>query len=53
LGYRNTISVTPGASYTVVVGTGGTGSGGNNSNGANGAVRIIWGDNRSFPYNAS
>ena len=49
LGYRNKISVTPGASYTVVVGTGGTGSGGNNSNGANGAVRIIWGDNRAFP----
>lgn len=49
LGYKNNISVTPGTSYTVVVGQGGslpplTGSGGK------GAVRIIWpGTTRQFP----
>ena len=49
LGYKNNISVTPGNSYTVVVGAGGTGTGGNNADGAGGAVRIIWGTGRSFP----
>lgn len=53
LAYKNNISVTPGSSYTVVVGKGGqtTQSGGaGNQAGANGAVRIIWpGDTRTFP----
>lgn len=49
LAYANNISVTPGSSYTVVVGAGGTWNGGQRI-GANGAVRIIWpGDLRQFP----
>jgi hypothetical protein len=35
-------SVTPGSSYTVVVGGGG-------DRAANGAVRIIWGSGRAYP----
>jgi len=53
LGYKNNIVVSPGASYTVVVGVGAKGGGGWPS--GDGAVRIIWagtrpGDvSRSFP----
>lgn len=51
LGWTNDIPVTPGNSYTVVVGDGGlpdtqwqyAGKGGG------GAVRIIWGTGRAFP----
>jgi hypothetical protein len=56
LGYKNNYSVTPGNSYTVVVGAGGGSlstscscwaSGGA---GAAGAVRIVWpGNTRQFP----
>jgi hypothetical protein len=50
LGWKNNISVTPGASYTVVVGAGGTGSGGGtNRVGGQGAVRIVFGSGRAFP----
>jgi hypothetical protein len=43
LAYKNNISVTPGTSYTIVVGAG-RGAGGV------GAARIIWpGTSRSFP----
>jgi hypothetical protein len=46
----NNSSVTPGTSYTVVVGAGGTNSGTTNGTGGVGAVRIIWpGTTRSFP----
>jgi hypothetical protein len=48
LAYINNYSVTPGNSYTVVVGNLGTSPTG--QNGAVGAVRIIWpGTTRSFP----
>ncbi len=51
LGWKNSIAVQPGTTYTVVVGDGGlpdvqwqyAGQGGS------GAVRIIWGPDRSFP----
>jgi len=47
LAYANNISVTPGASYTVVVGVGGTVP---DHAGGNGGVRIVWpGQFRSFP----
>jgi hypothetical protein len=47
LAYTNNISVTPGATYTVVAGAGGTNT---NMAGGNGAVRIVWpGQIRSFP----
>lgn len=58
LGWKNNIAVTPGNSYTVVVGGGGgtnangAGAGTNRGNGGlggGGAVRIVWGTNRSFP----
>lgn len=55
LAYGNNISVTPGSSYTVVVGSGGLGGSlgpnyYNGAPGAGGAVRIIWpGNTRSFP----
>ena len=54
LGYKNSISVTSGGSYTVVVGAGGAPDPGNASSGAGGAgaVRIIWsvnGTTRAFP----
>jgi hypothetical protein len=43
LAYKNNISVTPGNSYTIVVGN-------KRGTGGNGAVRIIWpGTTRSFP----
>lgn len=44
LAYKNNIVVTPGASYTIVVGA-------TNTNGGNGAARIIWGTTitRAFP----
>jgi len=45
LRYANNVSVTPGDVITVVVGAAGTG----NASGGSGAVRIIWGENRSFP----
>ena len=52
LAYRNSISVTPGASYTVVVGAGGsTTVGGRTSKGGDGAVRLLWGGLRGFPSN--
>ena len=50
LGWKNNISVTPGQSYTVVVGLGGATDGHNFSgNGGNGAARIIWGVGRAYP----
>lgn len=49
LRYANNVTVTPGATYTVTVGTGGTAPGGAGGAGGNGAVRIIWGAGRSFP----
>ena len=59
LGYKNNISVTPGNSYTVVVGTGGKNSynscscqrlRGGYGAGGSGAVRIVWpGSSRQFP----
>lgn len=54
LGYKNSISVTAGSSYTVVVGAGGAADPGSATAGAGGAgaVRIIWsvnGTTRSFP----
>jgi len=49
LGYKNNITVTPGNSYTVVVGAGGTATSPAGS-GAGGAVRIMWpGNTRTFP----
>lgn len=51
LGWKNNISVTPGTSYTVVVGA--TRSVTNSGTSGSGAVRIIWGTGRSFPNNAS
>jgi hypothetical protein len=43
LAYKNNISVTPGNSYSIVVGA-------KRGTGGLGAVRIIWpGDTRSFP----
>lgn len=56
LAYKNNYTVTPGATFTVVVGEGGYASptcsfGGYRACG--GAVRIIWGVGRSFPNNAS
>lgn len=50
LGWKNNIPVTPGQSYTVVVGAGGNTDGPNFSgNGGNGAARIIWGAGRAYP----
>jgi hypothetical protein len=55
LAYGNNISVTPGGSYTVVVGIGGARGVGTDYGiigglGASGAVRVIWpGNTRSFP----
>jgi hypothetical protein len=53
LGYKNNYTVTPGSSYTVVVGAGGNGFHfihGGNGGGASGAVRIVWpGNTRQFP----
>ena len=46
LGYLNHVPVSPGESYTVVVGSGGSGFGGR---GGSGAVRVLWGDGREFP----
>ena len=48
--YANNVSVTPGEVITVVVGAGGSGgTSGTAGAGGGGAVRIIWGENRSFP----
>lgn len=52
LGYKNNIAVTPGNSYTVVVGAAGVSDNADKmiaGDGAKGAVRIIWGAGRSFP----
>jgi len=57
LGYKNNITVTPGNSYTVVVGQGEPGQTFNSGNhfridrpGGGGAVRIVWpGNTRQFP----
>jgi len=50
LAYANNYPVTPGATYTVVVGAGGAaGSGYGGGSGASGGVRIVWGSGRSFP----
>ena len=51
LGYTNNISVTPGSSYTVIVGASpATFAGSAGQTGGVGAVRIIWpGTSRSFP----
>lgn len=49
LAWINNYTVTPGASYTVVVGDGGLGDGDGGS-GAPGCVRIVWpGNTRQFP----
>ena len=60
LAYANSIPVSPGELLTVVAGAGGTGGyvigsyyGLYGAPGGKGAVRIIWGDGRSFPSNAS
>ena len=51
LAYRNNYAVTPGETYTVLVGVGGQGQS-NGGSGANGAVRIVWpGNSRTFPDN--
>jgi hypothetical protein len=52
--YLNNWAVTPGTSYTVVVGAGGTGvqngNGNTPGNGAAGGVRVVWpGVGRAFP----
>jgi len=53
LGWKNNISVTPGSSYTVVVGAAGAPNQGTSSNnagyGGQGVVRILWGAGRAFP----
>lgn len=53
LAYKNNITVTPGTSYTIVVGLGGRttqANGQSNGKGGDGAVRIIWpGATRLFP----
>lgn len=53
LAYKNNITVTPGTSYTIVVGLGGRttqANGAINGKGGDGAVRIIWpGATRLFP----
>ena len=49
LGYKNTIAVTPGNSYTVVVGVGGTGYSG--IYGGRGDVFIMWCSGKTFPNN--
>ena len=56
LAYKNTIAVTPGNTYQIIVGQGGWGGGTGNDNytnagvGGGGAVRIVWpGDTRTFP----
>lgn len=50
LAYANNITVTPGITYTVVVGAGGVTAGDPTSSGGRGAVRIIWpGTSRQFP----
>lgn len=52
--YKNNISVTPGSSYTVVVGVAGISNTGTPQTVAGtGAVRIIWGLSRTFPSNAA
>lgn len=56
LAYRNNIPVTPGQSYTVVVGSGGIPTGASPEKvgrGAGGVVRLIWGSGKSFPSNAT
>jgi hypothetical protein len=55
LAYGNTISVTAGTPYTVVVGAAGVGKASETAgNGASGAVRIIWpGNTRTFPSSAT
>jgi hypothetical protein len=55
LAYTNGITVSPGTGYQVVVGSGGVcyASGGSvHQRGGSGAVRIIWGNGRSFPTTA-
>jgi len=48
--YGNNISVTPGNTYTVLVGSGGTSADSFGGYGAGGAVRIVWpGTTRQFP----
>ena len=55
LSYVNNYSVTPGGTFTVVVGAGGNLYAANSTVAATagkGAVRIIWGNGRSFPSTA-
>jgi hypothetical protein len=54
LRYRNNIAVVPGQQLTVTVGKGGRpdNTNGGGGRGGQGAVRVIWGDGRSFPFNA-
>jgi len=49
LSYVNNYTVTPGATYAVHIGQGGKVVGGAGGPGGAGAVRIIWGNGRSFP----
>jgi hypothetical protein len=50
LAYVSSIAVTPGATYTVVVGAGAVpASTRQTGGGASGAVRIVWGAGRSYP----
>lgn len=49
LAYLGVYAVTPGNSYTVVVGAGGNGDSANAGGGASGVVRIAWGSGRYYP----
>jgi hypothetical protein len=48
LRYRNSIPVTPGESLTITLSS----QEAPNANGTGSAIRVIWGDGRSFPLNA-
>ena len=49
LSYVNNYTVTPGATYAVHIGQGGKVVNGAGGPGGSGAVRIVWGNGRSFP----
>jgi hypothetical protein len=47
LAYANRLSVTPGSTVTITVGSGGSST--YAGSGSSGCVRIIWGSARSYP----